>query len=428
MERLTGRRDASVVVVGAGVAGLAAAGALRRGGASVTVVEAAGRIGGRAWTSTPAELQHPFDHGASWLHAADRNPLVAMARRLGETLVDTEATRIRQTRRGGAEVTGDPGYDRAETAFQRAVDQRLALPGDTSLAEAAAPAAQEPWLPSVLNWEGPVIAAADSRRLSLRDWHANLLLGANMEVPGGLGAFIARHLAPAAGPVRLGTAVTAITWDAGGVRVATAAGTIAADACIVTVSTGVLRSGAIRFTPELPGPVQQALQHLPMGVLNKVAFRAAGPDRLGLPESCGIDQFVAAVDDPAMTFIAWPHGADHVIGFMGGSAAEAMDRDGGAVEHARQQLAGMLGHDGLKAFRPEAVATRWASDRLALGSYAYAVPGGAGARAILGEPLAGGRLVFAGEAVRTDGLAGTVGGAFLAGEAAAAVVTASVAG
>ncbi len=111
MERLTGRRDASVVVVGAGVAGLAAAEALRRGGASVTVVEAAGRIGGRAWTSTPAELQHPFDHGASWLHAADRNPLVAMARRLGETLVDTEVTRIRQTRRGGAEVTGDPGYD-----------------------------------------------------------------------------------------------------------------------------------------------------------------------------------------------------------------------------------------------------------------------------------------------------------------------------
>src|SRR4051794_9935287 len=70
-----------VLVIGAGVAGLAAARVLRGHGVPVTVLEARPRIGGRAWTSRPACLGGDvFDHGASWLHAPARNPLVALAR------------------------------------------------------------------------------------------------------------------------------------------------------------------------------------------------------------------------------------------------------------------------------------------------------------------------------------------------------------
>jgi monoamine oxidase len=65
--------------------------------------------------------------------------------------------------------------------------------------------------------------------------------------------------------------------------------------------------------------------------------------------------------------------------------------------------------------------TRWDADPWARGAYAYVPPGQAGARAALAEPLAEGRLVFAGEACH-DGLAGTVGGAWLSGEAAARTV------
>ena len=78
-----------VVVIGAGVAGLAAAAALRRRGMDVTVLEASGRIGGRAHTTVPALLGAPFDHGATWLHAAERNPLAELARRTGERTIDT---------------------------------------------------------------------------------------------------------------------------------------------------------------------------------------------------------------------------------------------------------------------------------------------------------------------------------------------------
>src|SRR5579859_2926504 len=64
--------DVDVVVVGAGVAGLAAASQLRARGRSCALLEAADRIGGRAWTTHPAALGgKPFDHGASWLHTAE---------------------------------------------------------------------------------------------------------------------------------------------------------------------------------------------------------------------------------------------------------------------------------------------------------------------------------------------------------------------
>ncbi len=417
---MTQSRD--VVVIGAGVAGLSAATALRRAGLSPIVIEAAGRIGGRAHTTTPALLGGaPFDHGASWLHAAERNPLADLARRAGERLIDRSSTRVERTRLPGrfASPAELAAYGDAEAAFHRQTDAALAGP-DCSLADAVAPVAHLPWLPSVLNWEAPTIAAASARSLSLRDWRTNVLEGSNLEAPGGLGDLVFRLLGASAGPVRLNTAATSVRWDGAGVTVATPAGEIHAAACIVTVSTGVLASGAVRFTPALPVAVQEAIDGLPMGLLNKVALRASGADRLDLPSSCGMDQFVAAIDDPAIAVVAWPHGADYAVCFIGGAPAAALERADETEAFVRGQLRALWGSRADTALQPGAVVTRWVGDPFALGSYAYARPGCAGARAALGAPLAGGRLVFAGEAVRTDGLAGTVGGAFLAGEDAAA--------
>ena len=77
----------------------------------------------------------------------------------------------------------------------------------------------------------------------------------------------------------------------------------------------------------------------------------------------------------------------------------------------------MLGH--AVRLTGQAVVTRWATDPWYRGAYAYARPGDAGQRAVLAEAYPGERLLFAGEACRTDGLAGTVGGAFLSGQEAA---------
>ncbi len=426
---MSAEAEQDVVVVGAGVAGLAAAAALRARQLRVAVFEAGERVGGRAWTAYPAVLGGaPFDCGASWLHEADRNPLVAIAEVAGRALVDTGAARSYRTFIGGraAEDAEAAAYDRAYDRLVAAAEARARSDApDVSLAEAFAElgAAADPWAATVAAWEGAIIAGADAADLSLKDWADNLLKGRNLAVPGGLGALVRDMLGPASAPVRLNTPVMCVCWQEPGGRVAveTTAGTVSARGVIVTVSTGVLASGGIRFSPVLPVDVQAAVHGLPMGLLSKVALRASGEDRLDLPAFCGIDRRLARTDEPAMVFHAWPFGMDHVVGFIGGRAAWSLAEAGPAAaeDFARRALRSLFGSRADRAFAPGAAVTLWGKEPGFLGAYCYARPGHTAARDILAQPLADGRLIFAGEAVAETGLAGTVGGAYRSGEAAA---------
>ena len=67
-----------VIVVGAGLAGLGAARALRDRGIEVVVLEARDRIGGRVHTTAGG-----VDLGAHWIHGSEGNPLTNLARQLG---------------------------------------------------------------------------------------------------------------------------------------------------------------------------------------------------------------------------------------------------------------------------------------------------------------------------------------------------------
>jgi monoamine oxidase len=73
--------DVDVVIVGAGVAGIAAARRLATSGLSVVLLEASARVGGRAWTCDIAGLR--VDLGCGWLHSADRNSWTAVAEASG---------------------------------------------------------------------------------------------------------------------------------------------------------------------------------------------------------------------------------------------------------------------------------------------------------------------------------------------------------
>ena len=413
-----------VAIIGAGVAGLAAAAELRRAGRKVVVLEAGQRIGGRAWTESPAAFggQTPFDHGASWLHDAHRNPLVPLARAFGETVEPDIGWDDRVHLFGEAgRVESLQDYLAAEQRWQSVVTSALAGP-DCSLAAAGDPLADDPWTATIESWEGAIIAAADADLLSLRDWHVNALDGENFVAPGGLGALLARCLGAAAGPVVFGATVTRLAAESGGIRLGTAeGGSVQAGAAIVTVSTGVLRAGTIGFSPALPAEILAALGGLPMGLLTKIGVPAAGADRLGLGAGTDVFRRIPSRGAPCLSTIFWPHETNIAIGFIGGRAAWALcEKPGDAADLFMAELTATLGAPARAAFDPaKTLMTAWGNDPAFHGAYAYATPGNAGARATLNTPIWDGRLLFAGEACDTDGLAGTVGGAYHSGLRAA---------
>src|SRR3954463_5082983 len=67
-------READIVVIGAGAAGIAAGRRIRAATRKVLVLEATGRIGGRCLTDSTT-FEAPFDRGARWIHNPDTNPM-----------------------------------------------------------------------------------------------------------------------------------------------------------------------------------------------------------------------------------------------------------------------------------------------------------------------------------------------------------------
>lgn len=397
-----------VVVIGAGSAGIAAARKLMAEGLEVVVIEAAGQIGGRAVTDTAA-LGQPFDRGASWLQGPADLPHLAVARERGYGLIDHSNPRdVLYIGDRVADARERRARDRAWSAVHEAL---LGARGDVS-AGSVLPMDQD-FVDVVATWIGPMDFGVDIDQLSRQDWYAFADYDANFLVREGVGTLVA-HLG-AGLPVRLNTRARAVDWSGQGVRVETDAGTISARACIVTVSTGVLAAGAIRFTPDLPDTKQAAIADLPMGQLIKVGLLFDG-ERFGLsPNSFVSHSLDGPLPADACYYLAFPAGHDYVTGFIGGQVGRDLEREGEAamIDYALERFVSMLGSDARRHFQRATVAA-WDTNPLTLGAYSAARPGGFSARRTLAEPL-GERVFFAGEAMATP-YATLVGGAHLHGE------------
>src|SRR5258708_34331915 len=129
--------DTDVVVIGAGLAGLGAATALRAIGRRCVILEASGRVGGRAWTTAPASLGHVwFDMGAVWFHDAENNPLVPIAKAAGDRLLRSDEIRTERPYVGDRLITEEESLDYAGAwdRYEAAADNLLSDAGGFSLA------------------------------------------------------------------------------------------------------------------------------------------------------------------------------------------------------------------------------------------------------------------------------------------------------
>jgi monoamine oxidase len=405
-EARMGASEVDVVVVGAGAAGLAAGRRLQAAQASVLVLEARERTGGRGWT-VPTALGPAVDLGCEWLHSADRNPWTGIARQMGFALDERLPDwRSRIARRYGDAAQAD--WAEAYGAFEERMEAAAGEP------DVPASALLEPggrWnalIDAISTWANGV----ELDRLSVQDHRRYSDSGINWRVLQGYGALIAAYGGPV--PVRLGTVVQHIDRRGRRLAIATSRGEIGARAAIVTVPTNVLAAEAIRFTPALPDKAAAAAG-LPLGVANKLFLALEGAVE-GFPA----DRHTLGHDGRTATgsYQLRPHGWPMVTGYFGGKLAAELERAGpdAMAEFARDELAQLFGND-IRRRVALLAASHWVADPFARGSYSYALPGHAGDRARLAAPVDD-RLFFAGEACSPDYFS-TAQGAYLTGVAAA---------
>jgi len=404
-----------VVIVGAGAAGIAAARRLASFGRRYAVIEASARVGGRCITDTGL-FGVPFDRGAHWVHMPDINPVVA---RLGaasglDLYPAPSGQRVRIGHRYAREGEMESylgGIVRASTAIADA-SRKL----DVSCAQAL-PKDLGDWRSTIEFVLGPFGCAKDLNEVSALDFSHSAERDVDLLCRQGFGAMLAKLASGI--PVELSNPVTHVSWSPRGrVDVETAHGAFEARAAIITVSTNVLTSGKIKFTPDLPKRHLDAAAKLKLGSYDHIALEL--PDNpLGLRP----DELVFEKSDSARTaaLFANASGTPLCIVDVAGSFGRDLAASGDAAmfDFAQGWLTGLFGADIGKVVKRK-YATHWNEEPWVLGAFSAAAPGAQAARRVLTESL-NDRIWFAGEAAH-ETLWGTVGGAWESGERAADAV------
>ena len=405
--------EVDVAIIGAGAAGLGAARALANSGLSLIVLEARDRVGGRGHTIM-ASPDITFDVGCGWLHSADKNSFVPVAQEL-----NFEIDRNRPPWRERGFDAAFPPEQRRE--FMRALDafyqraEQAAKDGRDSAANACLEPGNR-WNP-MIDAISTYVNGTELDRVSILDMDAYEDTGLNWRVRQGYGALMAAYGAPC--PLALNTEVTRIDHSTSRLSIETSKGTLSARCVIVTVPTNLIADEAIRFHPELPAKVDAA-RGLPLGLADKVTLALDRPDDLPVDGNLRGATMRTAMG----AYHLRPFGQACVEGFFGGRFARELEDagEGALAAQAIDEIVAMLGADYRRRLKPLAE-SRWARDPFARGSYSHALPGHAGARAVLAAPIDG-RLFFAGEATSPNFFS-TAHGAKDSGERAAKEVLAT---
>ena len=404
-------READIVVIGAGAAGIAAARRIQAANRKVIVVEADARLGGRCWTDSKT-FDVPFDRGARWLHNPETNPMVKLARSAG---LDISAAPLGQKIRVGqryARAGETEEFLAALVRTNRAIDEATRGNKPDVACASVLPKDLGVWADTAEFVLGANGTGKDLKDVSVIDKSRAQDRNAAIGCRQGVGALVAK-LGEGV-PAALSTPVNQIIWNNREVAVETPAGRIAARAAIVTVSSNVLAAGNIKFTPELPKRQLDAAAKLSLGSYDRIALQLSGnPFGLARDEAL-IEQSKSTRTALLSANVA---GSSLCLIDVGGSFGRDLTGQGekAMVAFAIEWLNKLFGSDVVATVKQSSV-TRWNASPLTLGAMSVAMPGGEPSRKILTEPL--GNLFLAGEATH-ETLWGTVDGAWESGERAA---------
>lgn len=403
--------DFDVVIIGGGAAGISAARRLQEKNLSILMIEASSRLGGRAWTV--GTKHHALDLGCGWLHSADRNPWMDIARKKRVKIDKKEAAWGLQYRDLGFSAEKQQQARNALASWMK----RLPIIARNSDRASDALDVNSPWNAYIQAMCGFSNGVAPNE-MSAEDYltYDAACSYRNWRVPTGMGTLISRSL-PSKISLSLSTPVTAISENGHSVQLRTSKGDIRARTAILTCSTSVLSGDAIKL-PETLLPWREAASYLPLGQNEKLFLFSRDP--VFVPETHVLADPYNAI---AVDFYIRPFGWPVIECYLGGDSAKVVQEQGlmAGFDLAIGQLANIFGSHIRSNLKPLS-GSNWSRYRFIGGGYSCALPRRAGARRLLAKPWKD-KLFFAGEATSPDDYA-SAHGAYSSGERAAKEVMA----
>lgn len=424
---MTSREPVDVLIIGGGVAGLAAAAELTGSGLQVQLLEARQRLGGRIHTIHDPLSAMPIELGAEFIHNYSEHlwelvhsvPLQVGAVE-GESLVAQDG-----------EFTQRHNFWDAWGEMVRRMEQMTEddLPYDEFVSRYAADLEEEDRQAARAFVQG--FNAADATRVSTR-W---LYEGEKVNEAIGEGNFrwlqgydqvvhTLRHRAFTT-DFHLNTVVREVHWAKGSVqlRVQSSLGQdlqeFSARSALITVPVSLLREGSPAFTPELPDKLAAA-QQIQIGPVVRITFRFR--EGFWWEEHPDLS-FLLSRDEVMPTWwTSLPAAVPLLTGWVAGPAAQKLRGKSASevADAALRALARILRRD--RAELEELVEAwythDWEEDPYSRGAYSWVISGQTQATAQLAAPVED-TLFFAGEATNLENQSATVHGAIATGKRAA---------
>jgi monoamine oxidase len=423
-----------VIIVGAGVAGLAAAVQLANAGHSVTLVEARSRTGGRVVTDRKS-LGFACDTGAGWIHGpGGGNPVTVLAKQAKASTFLTQDDSVLVFDAQGKDVSKAQFGARGDAKFKTLLGRVEAWAeehtgADVSLYDAIrhidASALTDPYTVYPLTAYTEFDAGGPLEKLSALHWADDEKFpGKDVIFPSGYDAvtqWLTQQAVALGVQIRLDTVVTALEHGASAVKVVTDQGELNGQFLICTLPLGVLKAGGVKFSPELPERFQSSMARLGVGHVNKVFCSF---DKAFWPEDVQYFGYHAAQRGLLAYWMNYRtfSNTNCLVGICMGNAGQALEAmsDAQVRVEASKALGAMFGAKAQPPF--QILCTRWGADPFAHGAYAYTATGASAADfAQLAKPVSA-TLVLAGEHT-SEKYRATVHGAYLSGLRAAKAIS-----
>ncbi|MDG2080623.1 MAG: FAD-dependent oxidoreductase [Bacteroidales bacterium] len=412
--------DKTVIVIGAGVSGLAAAKYLSNRNVTVNVIEAQSKVGGRLKTNR--SLGIAFDEGASWIHGPIGNPITELINPSGVNTFITNDDNVEVYDMNGS-VYDENVLDTSENEYNNILNS-LAGSIDKSFEEVFYD--NYPQYKNNRLWSYMLSAflefdtGGDISELSSLDYYDDEeFSGDDIIVTNGYDR-IADYLAKGLN-IELNKKVTGIDYSGPKVLVSTTDQEYSADYVIVTVPLGVLKNNVVNFTPSLSGNIQNSINNLKMGTVNKflcvwdTPFWDANLQYIGYtPETMGKFNYFLNLNKFSES--------NALITFAFGDYSRTTENmsDNEVIDEIMDHLKSIYGSE-----IPEPtkfLRTKWVSNEYTFGSYSFATNGTRTSDFSVFEESMNNKLFFAGEHTSKD-YRGTVHGAYNSGFRAAEQIT-----